>query len=440
MRIINLTTYCKIPLSLLADSAAITASTRLSGMNNMPCNGIHDETTNTCDLFESRDDNNDDESFVPGLLSVMAAGLKLSKGLTVKIIARSGQKVAFTSPSMAQDESTIPFHAEPDGAAAFALDDGGWVYVSNSEIASRGGGVFALEFDPQGRPRNYAARLQNTSRNCAGGVTPWDTWVSCEEYGRGQCWQVDPTGKRAPEKTALVEEAGGNFESMTVDDRNLNKMQFFVTEDHPEGAVRRFRPCDGTQVNWDMIHKSGTIDYLEFLSGGRFQWTRSFDAGRRSASTHYPNVEGISHDNGIVSFVSKVKKQIYRLDLDNGTYTVSSTYRDHLDGGGSFTAQPDQLIQHKDALYFTEDGGRTPGVFVYDGSRYYALFEAYEAKYRGDETTGLAFSPDGTKLYVCLQEIGFLFQFERVDGLPFEGERRLVGMKYHLDRSLLERY
>ena len=47
------------------------------------------------------------------------------------------------------------------------------------------------------------------------GVTPWGTFVSCEEYGNGQCWQVDPDPSGAhylnPKMTKLGGK-GGNYE------------------------------------------------------------------------------------------------------------------------------------------------------------------------------------------------------------------------------------
>jgi hypothetical protein len=79
------------------------------------------------------------------------------------------------------------------------------------------------------------------------------------------------------------------------------------------------------------------IDYLQFLPNGRFHWTPSISTGRQSAYNYYRNVEGIAHGKGILSFVSKQRKPIFRLRLDLGTYKVESTVRSTLPGGGSFS-------------------------------------------------------------------------------------------------------
>ena len=128
------------------------------------------------------------------------------------------------------------------------------------------------------------------------------------------------------------------------------------------------------------------------------------------------------------------------LDLDNDTYLASST-NDYSLYSGEFKHSPDQLVRNDgDFLYFTEDGGHTAGVYAIDAvGQSYAIFEAYDAKYFNDETTGLAFSPDGTKMYACFQDCGCevsgdvdcgcLFVFWRDDGLSFDGDT--MSLKFH---------
>ena len=94
-----------------------------------------------------------------------------------------------------------------------------------------------------------------------------------------------------------------------------------------------------------------------------------------------------------------------------------------------------KLSQVGDMQYFTEDGGNTPGIFASDGIDFFTVFEARADMFAGDETTGLAFSPDGTKMYVCLQESGYLFEISRIDGLAFPG-RRVSQLKFHKPRTL----
>eukprot|EP00978_Attheya_sp_CCMP212_P049727 scaffold701278_cov51-Attheya_sp.AAC.1 len=126
-------------------------------------------------------------------------------------------------------------------------------------------------------------------------------------------------------------------------------------------------------------------------------------------------------------------KQLYTLDLESMKYKIESTDKSN----GLFRAQPDNIhaIGDSDLLFFTEDGSRTPGLFVRDSSgKYLTFFYAYATKYFHDETTGVAFSPDMKTLYCCLQEEGHCFSFTRKDGLAFEGST--MNLRQHKTESL----
>ncbi len=71
-----------------------------------------------------------------GLLPPDQNGVRLPANFTSRIVARSGQEL-----------SGYKWHAAPDGGAVFATADGGWVYVSNSELDNQAGGVGALHFN-----------------------------------------------------------------------------------------------------------------------------------------------------------------------------------------------------------------------------------------------------------------------------------------------------
>ena len=363
--------------------------------------------------------------FKLGTLTAAVNNIRLSEGLSAKIIARSGQRVAYTSPSRTTTQSSLNFHANADGADVFALPNGGYIYASNAELDSGTGGVFGVEFDSNGLVKNYKALLTGTSRNCNGGRTPWNTWVSCEEVSGGKCWQVDPQGLRTPQVTTISGTSGGSYEAFAYDARNTSAPAYFITEDVTSGELRRFRPPVNTPMAWESLTGTGTTDYLQFTSTSTFVWTTSLQAGQSSASTNYPNAEGIAVHNGKLSFVSKTNKRLFMLDLDALTYTSVSTATSVLPGGGQFDAQPDHLIvtsSTSGVLILTEDGGNTPGMFAYDGSKYLSYFES---NYASDEITGIAFSPDRKFLLAAVQSQGKLFQIKRDDGLPFEGRRVL---------------
>src|SRR5690606_40266730 len=141
------------------------------------------------------------------LLDPDVNGLRLPAGFTSRVIKQFGLPIG---PSA---EVAMPF---PDGAATFATDDGGWILVSNSEnpppvdvpdLTGLGitglGGAQAIVFAPDGTIVDAYAILTGSRSNCAGGATPWGTWLSCEEVddpldpaSSGKVFECDPTGAR----------------------------------------------------------------------------------------------------------------------------------------------------------------------------------------------------------------------------------------------------
>jgi hypothetical protein len=360
-------------------------------------------------------------------------GLLLSSGLSVRQLAKTGEPVAFGSALATQSESSQPFHKEPDGAAVVATEDGGWLYISNSEQSIqpiRGtGGVYALAFDSDGEIRDYRTLLSNTTRNCNGGLTPWSTWVSCEEVAGGHCWQVDPHGMRTPEVTSIGEEAGGNFEAFTYDIRNASQPCYFITEDHERGALRRWCP-DSYLLSgdrWSQLHGNGTRDYLKFINGtNKFEWTSDLEEGRQSAQYFFPFTEGISHDGaGVLYFVSKKLKALYTCNLDTFEYQIESTDDESLlFGDGRFSAEPDHVLHSgtDDVLYFTEDAGH-PGVYGKRKStgEYFAIMEGQHEMYLHDEATGLAWSPGKQRNFLSSSFVCFCtLNLSRVESSSYQ--------------------
>lgn len=124
-------------------------------------------------------------------------------------------------------------------------------------------------------------------------------------------------------------------------------------------------------------------------------------------------------------FVSKRHYRMYKLNLDTGVYTSSPTdndgNREYMPDGGAFWDEPDIIIPvGSHFIFHTEDGGNTPGVYFKDlrTNQYLTIFQDDSVE-DGEETTGVAVSPNGKCLLSCLQDRGECFIFEREDGGSF---------------------
>ena len=161
------------------------------------------------------------------LLAADARGIRLPPGFSSRIVATSRSVVPGT---------TYTWHDAPDGGACFPVSTGGWVYVSNSEI-SPGGGAGALRFSAAGAVTGAYRILSGTARNCAGGPTPWGTWLSCEETSTGHVWECDPLGVNP----AVDRDQMGSFNHEAAACDPVGK-HVYLTEDTSTGKLRRFRP------------------------------------------------------------------------------------------------------------------------------------------------------------------------------------------------------
>jgi hypothetical protein len=260
-------------------------------------------------------------TYVPGELTVFKEGLRLSTGLDVRKIAIKDQPVQYANGGT----SSINFHVNPDGAAVFLKDDnsGNYFYVSNSEV-SVSGGVGSIEFDANGNILGYKRVLSSTDRNCGGGRSPYNTWLSCEEdESSGFVWEVSPNGDFTGRKTNLVPR-GGNYESVAYHfDTVLQRNIYYITEDSSSGPLVQFTPSDNLGTREEM-YSAGTHRFLRVDVGnsGTFSWVLD----RNGATPYlYRNAEGIDVKDNFLYFVSKVDKTLFILDLKEGTFTREST-------------------------------------------------------------------------------------------------------------------
>jgi Bacterial protein of unknown function (DUF839) len=232
-------------------------------------------------------------------------GLILSEGLTSRLIAEAGKKVQYANGQ--QSESF--FHSFPDGAAVFRDPNStSYKYVSNSEVGDGGGGVGAITFDQFGNVTGYEVLQTGTSRNCGGGKTFWNTWLTCEEVASGQIWEIDPFAKTA-RKTLLAQPYPAPWEAAAYDNRNPSKPTFYSTVDRDSGPLLRYSPPTGaittalSSGNYSqLLHTVGDDYKWEYLvlapvnataNSGNFSWTTTVSDAEANANLYYKSCEGV---------------------------------------------------------------------------------------------------------------------------------------------------
>jgi secreted PhoX family phosphatase len=254
-----------------------------------------------------------------GPLKKDAAGiLDLPEGFSYSIIARSGEKMS--------DGLVRP--GKPDAMAAFAGTTAGKVLLlcnheneatwlkhgpfgKQNELLSRIdkrflydagmatdtaalpslGGVSLLVYDlASRRVEKQSMALLGTNRNCAGGPTPWGTWLSCEEdatamgengatRNHGYAFEV------VPSESMLVNEPTplrglGRFmhEACCVDPKSG---VVYMSEDRADGLLYRFVPDRKPTKAGDLANTKGKLQALAI------EGLPSIDTGNRTKDSPY---------------------------------------------------------------------------------------------------------------------------------------------------------
>jgi secreted PhoX family phosphatase len=343
-----------------------------------------------------------------------ANGLMLPQGFRSRVIATSRELVPGTS---------FVWHDAPDGGAVFPSRaaggyPSGYIYVSNSERNGTGG-VGAIRFDWRGDVLDAYSICQNTNRNCAGGVTPWGTWLSCEEVGSGIVYECDPTGAAAQ----IPRPALGTFkhEAATVDPL---RGRIYLTEDRSSGLFYRFTP----DVWGDL--STGLLEAAEVAPDGTTTWapvpnpnpigSETPTRDQLLTATSFAGGEGAVYSKNHVYFATKGNNRVWDYDIVAKTITVF--YDDDTDPATQLSGVDNVGASRAGDILIAEDPGNLEIVLLSRDCIAAPIVRITGQS--GTEVTGPALDPTGRRLYFSSQRGG-----PTDDGITYEveGPFRRVG-------------
>ena len=309
-------------------------------------------------------------------------------------------------------------------------------------LAAGGTTTLEVRLDEEGRPtllRDFAS-LGGTIINCAGGPTPWRTWLSCEEttYGTGHGWTkphgyifevaadadepslakpIKAMGRFTHEAIAVDPETGFIYETEDYDRRSGfyrfrprkpgvlaegGALEMLAVRGQPQVDLRTGRrPGEWHEVEWVPIEDPDPADAERNPTS---VWAQGYyDAGGARLS----RLEGCWYDDRSIYFHATnggdaQLGQVWRYVPDEEALALvfESRHADELNGPDNITVSPrggiliceDLIDEDNDGL--THLRGLTPSGDIFPFARNIL---------NRQEFAGACFSPSGRTLFINIQ-------------------------------------